>query len=75
MWYKLLITDKESAEYCDEEGVRPLGECTIDLPDVHLGNNRSVYFELCFGETEIQAYARNEFNSQEYNTKFKLCLD
>ena len=70
MWYQLLITDKDNAKYCDEEGVKPLGECIVELPDAHLGIDRKVYFELCFGEMEIQALARNEHNKKVYHTKF-----
>ncbi|CAG8748688.1 13360_t:CDS:1, partial [Rhizophagus irregularis] len=42
----------------------------IDLPDAHLGKDRKVQFELCFGKMEIQAYAKNEHNGQEYEATF-----
>jgi hypothetical protein len=70
MWYRILITEKDNPKYYDEEGVKPLGDFIIDLPDAHLGQDRKVYTELCFGEMEIQAYAKNEYNGNEYNTTF-----
>ncbi|RIA97895.1 hypothetical protein C1645_210153 [Glomus cerebriforme] len=70
MWYQLLITENEDAKYCDEEGVKPLGDFIVDLPDTHLGKDRKVYFELCFGEMEIQAYAKNVNNGLKYKTTF-----
>ncbi|RIA97896.1 hypothetical protein C1645_813429 [Glomus cerebriforme] len=70
MWYQILITENEDAKYCDEEGVKPLGDFIIDLPDTHLGKDRKVYFELCFGEMEIQAYAKNVNNGLNYKTTF-----
>ena len=47
-------------------------KCTIfvELPDAHLGHDRRVHFELCFGEMEIQATARNEYDNKVYRTKF-----
>lgn len=73
MWCQILITDNEGAKYCDDDDVKELGDFTIDLPDKHLGKDRKVYFELSFGEMEIRAYARNEYNGNEYSTTFNYC--
>jgi hypothetical protein len=70
MWYQILITENDDVKYTDEDGVIKLGDFVIDLPDTHLGKDRKVYFELCFGEMEIKAYARNEYNGNEYNATF-----
>ncbi|RGB33603.1 hypothetical protein C1646_815930 [Rhizophagus diaphanus] len=70
MWCRILITDNENARYCDDDGVKELGDFIIDLPDKQLGKDRKVYFELCFGEMEIRAYARNEYNGNEYSATF-----
>lgn len=70
MWCRILITDNESARYCDDDGVKELGDFIIDLPDKQLGKDRKVYFELCFGEMEIRAYAKNEYNGNEYSATF-----
>ncbi|RIA97898.1 hypothetical protein C1645_751086 [Glomus cerebriforme] len=72
MLFQLLITQKDNVKYCDDEDVTKLGEFVTELPDTHLGKNRLVYFELCFGEMEIMAYAKNKYNNQEYNTTFEL---
>ncbi|GES81280.1 hypothetical protein GLOIN_2v1470314 [Rhizophagus clarus] len=70
MLCQILITKKDNARYCDEEDVKKLGDFIIDLPDANLGKDRKVYFELCFGEMEIQVHARNEYNGSEYNATF-----
>ncbi|CAB5341456.1 unnamed protein product [Rhizophagus irregularis] len=70
MWCRILIADNESARYCDDDGVKELGDFIIDLPDKQLGKDRKVYFELCFGEMEIRAYAKNEYNGNEYSATF-----
>jgi len=70
--FKVYVTGNDDATYCDEEGVKKLGDFIIDLPDVELGEKRKVYFELSFGEMEIEAYARNEYNGLQYRTTFEL---
>ncbi|CAB5341444.1 unnamed protein product [Rhizophagus irregularis] len=70
MWYQILITERDDVRYPDEDGVIKLGDFIIDLPDAHLGKDRKVQFELCFGKMEIQAYAKNEHNGQEYEATF-----
>ncbi|CAB4473672.1 unnamed protein product [Rhizophagus irregularis] len=72
MLFQILLTTKDNIKYCDDKDVTKLGEFVTELPDIHLGKDRLVYFELCFGEMEIKAYARNKYNDQEYNTTFEL---
>ncbi|PKY24635.1 hypothetical protein RhiirB3_233290 [Rhizophagus irregularis] len=70
MWYQILITERDDLKYPDEDGVIKLGDFIIDLPDAHLGKDRKVRIELTLGKMEIQAYAKNEYNGQEYETSF-----
>ncbi|CAG8737007.1 7542_t:CDS:1, partial [Gigaspora margarita] len=41
-----------------------LGQFRVELPDTHLGTNRPVTLELCFGAMEIIAIAKNETNGK-----------
>ncbi|CAG8740912.1 7508_t:CDS:1, partial [Dentiscutata heterogama] len=61
-------------KYCDEPGVELLGKFTINMPDKHLGLNRSVVYTLSFGETEIKATAKNKAG-REYHTTFELIFE
>ncbi|CAB4438833.1 unnamed protein product [Rhizophagus irregularis] len=70
--FALYRTSEYNAEYCDGPGVELLGSLRIDLPDVHLGYNRSVTFGLSFGQMEISAFAENAVNGQKYVTSFSL---
>ncbi|PKK78334.1 hypothetical protein RhiirC2_843597 [Rhizophagus irregularis] len=70
--FALYRTSEYNVEYCDEPGVELLGSLRIDLPDVHLGYNRSVTFGLSFGQMEISAFAENAVNGQKYVTSFSL---
>ncbi|RIA86102.1 hypothetical protein C1645_878884 [Glomus cerebriforme] len=70
--FKIFYTRNYSAIYCDESGMKLLGELIIDLPDVHLGKDRPCTFSLTFGDMEIKARAFNQTNGQNYQTKFEL---
>jgi hypothetical protein len=70
MWYQILITEKDDVRYPEDDGIIKLGDFIIDLPDAHLGQDRRVQFELCFGDMEIRACARNINNGQEYEAIF-----
>ncbi|KAF0520398.1 actin-like ATPase domain-containing protein [Gigaspora margarita] len=74
MRFTLYYTAKKTAEYCDELGMHKLGEFHVDLPDTHLGEDRPVTLELCFGAMEIIAIAKNETSGKVYKTKFELDL-
>ncbi|CAJ0908443.1 889_t:CDS:2 [Entrophospora sp. SA101] len=64
-------TAKHDATYCDEPEMKELGRFYVDLPDTHLGLNRSVLLTLHFGSMEIVATAKNETNGKIYRTTFK----
>ncbi|RIA82252.1 hypothetical protein C1645_809690 [Glomus cerebriforme] len=70
--FDIFYTKESNAVYCDEPGMKLLGQLLIDLPDVHLGNDRPCTFILTFGEMEIKARAYNQTNGQNYQTKFEL---
>ncbi|RIB10611.1 hypothetical protein C2G38_2043345 [Gigaspora rosea] len=74
MLFNFYYTTKKTAEFCDEPGMYKLGEFRVELPDTHLGTNRPVTLELCFGAMEIIAIAKNETNGKVYKTTFKLDL-
>ncbi|CAG8803057.1 3378_t:CDS:1, partial [Racocetra persica] len=52
---KFFYSPKYSVEYCDEPEVKLLGEFNIELPDTHLGQDRHVSVNLCFGKMEMVA--------------------
>ncbi|GES81264.1 hypothetical protein GLOIN_2v1030945 [Rhizophagus clarus] len=70
--FKIYITTKSSAEFCDEPDMKLLGTLEIDLPDAHLGKNRSVEFSLIFGKIELVAKAKNLQNGRIYDTRIDL---
>jgi molecular chaperone DnaK (HSP70) len=72
MKFKVYYTKAQNADYCDEPGMEFLGELLIDLPDVHLGVDRTCTFCLSFGDMEIKARSFNQTNGQNYQTKFEF---
>jgi hypothetical protein len=70
--FEIFYTKEQNAVYCDEPGMKLLGNLLIDLPDVHLGTNRPCTFCLSFGDMEIKARAFNKTSGQNYQTKFEL---
>ncbi|CAJ0841866.1 3569_t:CDS:1, partial [Entrophospora sp. SA101] len=64
-------TTKYDATYCDEPEVKELGSFDVDMPDTHLGLNRSVQVTLHFGSMEIVATAKNRTTGKVYRTTFK----
>ncbi|CAG8703407.1 12099_t:CDS:2 [Dentiscutata erythropus] len=73
--YRIYITRKTSGTYCDEVGMKFLGELRINSPNTSLGVERPVLFSLRFGKMEIDAIAIDQTTDQVYNTTFKLELD
>jgi len=71
----IYVSRNKSAKYCDEDGVELLSKFSVEMPDTHLGINRSVLYTLRFGEMEIRATAKNKQNNQEYHTTFRLEFD
>ncbi|GBB95713.1 hypothetical protein RclHR1_00260018 [Rhizophagus clarus] len=70
--FEIYYTKEKKAYYCDEPGMKFLGNLLIDLPDVHLGYERPCTFCLSFGDMEIKARAFNQTNGQNYQTKFEF---
>ncbi|CAJ0827325.1 21419_t:CDS:10 [Entrophospora sp. SA101] len=65
-------TTKYDATYCDEPEVKELGSFDVDMPDTHLGLNRSVQVTLHFGSMEIVATAKNRTTaSKATSTKLR----
>ncbi|CAI2175027.1 5910_t:CDS:2 [Funneliformis geosporum] len=73
--FLVYYTTEYDATYCDDPGVELLGTLRIDLPDVHLACDRPVTFGFSFGQMEITAFAKNELNGQNFQTKFDLLND
>jgi len=69
--FKVYCTPKNNARFCDEFGMKLVGEMEIDLPDVHLGLNRVIEFSLMFGELEIKATAWNKTTEKFYHVTFE----
>src|SRR6266542_5943365 len=64
--FKMFITYKYNAKYCDEPGVKFLGKLIIDLPG--LGILDKLIFEFNFGELEMKINVKNETSGEYYNT-------
>jgi molecular chaperone DnaK (HSP70) len=74
--FELYKTLEYSAKYHDEPGMELVGTLRIVLPDVtdvHLACK--VSFGFYFGDMEITAFANNELNGQNFQTKFYLRQD
>jgi hypothetical protein len=69
MTHCLYYTKEFDAEYCDEPGVKPLGNLHIDLPGS--GLDRPVLFGLTFGQMEITVTSKNKLTGQNYKASFK----
>jgi len=73
--FEVFKTSEYDAKYCDEPGMELVGILQIDLPDVHLGCDRPITFGFSFGQMEISAFAKNELNGQNFQTKFDILND
>ncbi|PKY18499.1 hypothetical protein RhiirB3_109014 [Rhizophagus irregularis] len=73
MGLDIYITDKEDADFCDSDGVKPLGNWVIDLPITF--SPRPILFFLIFGEIEISAIAVNLETGRKHETTFKFDED
>nr|CAG8460612.1 7376_t:CDS:10 [Entrophospora candida] len=71
MRFTFFCTAEYSTTYCGESEMKELGSFVVDLPDTHLGLNRSVLLTLHFGSVEIVAIAKNRENGRIYQTTFK----
>jgi uncharacterized protein YlaN (UPF0358 family) len=71
--HELYYTQEYDAKYCDDPGVKPLGELNVDIPGY--GLDRVVLFGITFGKMEITATSKNKQTGQSYKTTFKFNLD
>ncbi|GBC08039.1 hypothetical protein RclHR1_07890006 [Rhizophagus clarus] len=66
------VDDEDEDEEDKKNKMELVGTLRIDLPDIHLACKRPVTFGFYFGDMEITAFARNEFNGQNFQTKFEI---
>ncbi|CAG8579884.1 14375_t:CDS:2 [Funneliformis caledonium] len=71
--YSVYYTREYDGVYCDDPGMKLIGELQIDLPGS--GHDRPVLFGLTFGQMEITATSKNKLTGQSYRTTFKFSLD
>lgn len=57
-------TEKQCAQYVDEEGMELLGSCVVPMPDTRLGKNRKLRLDVKFGLTEFKATATDITSKQ-----------
>ncbi|KAL7882339.1 hypothetical protein AOLI_G00091880 [Acnodon oligacanthus] len=57
MHFSFYCTEKETAEFVDEEGMKKIGSLAVSMPKFSQDRNRSVVLEIKFGFTEMQATA------------------
>ncbi|XP_051492909.1 heat shock 70 kDa protein 12A-like isoform X1 [Apus apus] len=53
--FSFYCTEKQDAQYVDEEGMEWLGSCTVSMPDTKLGRKRQLKVCIKFGLTEFKA--------------------
>ncbi|XP_027578521.1 heat shock 70 kDa protein 12A-like [Pipra filicauda] len=66
-YFVFYCTEKQDAQYVDEEGIEQLGFCTVPMPDTHLGTQRQLKMEIKFGLTEFKATC-SDLTSKESRT-------
>ncbi|RIA87548.1 hypothetical protein C1645_854353 [Glomus cerebriforme] len=69
----IYYTQEYDGEYCDDPGMKLLGELLIDIPGS--GFDRRISFGLTFGKMEIIATSKDEQTGQSYKATFKFNLD
>ncbi|CAB5381591.1 unnamed protein product [Rhizophagus irregularis] len=73
MLFKIYYTREYDAEYCDDPGMKLLGELIVSLPGS--GLHRSILIELTFGKMELIATLKNELTGQSGIATFNFNLD
>ncbi|CAB5355684.1 unnamed protein product [Rhizophagus irregularis] len=73
--FSVFATPRKNSRFCDEEGMRKIGELEIEIPDIEGGTDRPVEFSLMFGELLITANARNKNSRKIYTAKFAYAKD
>ena len=69
--FKVYGTPKSNQRFCNESGMRFIGNLDIKLPDVELKLDRPVEFSLIFGEFLITATAKNQKTGKTYTADFE----
>lgn len=57
-------TEKQCAQYVDEEGMELLGSCAVTMPDTRLRKKRKLRLDVKFGLTEFKATATDITSKQ-----------
>ncbi|CAB4491863.1 unnamed protein product [Rhizophagus irregularis] len=70
---KIYYTREYDAEYCDDPGMKLLGNLIVDFPGE--GFNRRILFGLTFGKMEITATSKDKQTGQSYKSTFKFDLE
>ena len=71
--YYIYYTREYDAKFCDELGMKLLGELCINFPGS--GLDRRVLFGMTFGKMEITATSKDQQTGQSYKATFKFNLD
>ncbi|KAG2464887.1 heat shock 70 kDa protein 12A-like [Polypterus senegalus] len=69
--FSFFSTEKENAQYTDDEGVKEVGSIIVPIPGNISGKERRIKLEISFGLTEIKATA-TDLNTDETQ---KITLD
>ncbi|CAJ0827617.1 8083_t:CDS:10 [Entrophospora sp. SA101] len=72
--FKVYATARHNQRFCDEPGMKPIGELYVELPDVESKLDRPVFFSLMFGESLITATAQNKNTERIYTAEFKYTI-
>jgi hypothetical protein len=76
--FKLLYSDLPDPKYRKQNGVKLLGDLTINLPLKSFGTDgqdRNIEFFLKFAEEELKVTARNKETHETYRASFKYPPD
>ena len=66
----IFITPKDDGVYCDEPGMELLGQLQMNLPQQ--GMDRTIEFNMIFGQMELKAYAKNLKTGEIVTATFNL---
>ncbi|XP_009933295.2 heat shock 70 kDa protein 12B-like [Opisthocomus hoazin] len=53
--FSFYCTEKQDAQYVDEEGMEQIGSCIVPMPDTKLGSERELKLDIKYGLTEFKA--------------------
>uniref|UniRef100_A0A8C4U9J9 Uncharacterized protein n=1 Tax=Falco tinnunculus TaxID=100819 RepID=A0A8C4U9J9_FALTI len=64
--FSFYCTEKQDAQYIDEEGLEKLGSGTVPMPDTKLGRKRQLKLDIKFGLTEFKATCTDITSKQSW---------